>query len=58
VKLFCDEMLGRLGRWLRVAGYDAAIAKGGATDAEIIARYASPATAISRRGRGREAGCR
>jgi uncharacterized protein with PIN domain len=38
VKLFCDEMLGRLGRWLRVAGYDTAIAEGGATDAEIVAR--------------------
>ena len=38
MRLFCDEMLGRLGRWLRAAGYDAAIAEGGLRDAEIIAR--------------------
>jgi uncharacterized protein len=38
VRLFCDEMLARLGRWLRAAGYDTAIAEGGLGDAEIIAR--------------------
>jgi uncharacterized protein len=38
VKLFCDEMLLRLGRWLRAAGYDTAIAASGVADAEIMAR--------------------
>lgn len=38
MRLFCDEMLARLGRWLRAAGYDTAIAEGGLGDAEIIAR--------------------
>jgi uncharacterized protein with PIN domain len=41
VRLFCDEMLGRLGRWLRAAGYDTAIAEAGAADAEILARCAA-----------------
>src|SRR4030081_174258 len=27
VRLYCDEMLTRLGRWLRAAGYDTAIAE-------------------------------
>jgi uncharacterized protein len=34
----CDEMLLRLGRWLRAAGYDTAIAENGADDAALIAR--------------------
>jgi uncharacterized protein len=38
VRLFCDEMLARLGRWLRAAGYDTAIAEGGMPDAALIAR--------------------
>jgi uncharacterized protein with PIN domain len=38
VRLFCDEMLARLGRWLRAAGYDTAIAEGGIPDAALIAR--------------------
>jgi len=38
VRLMCDEMLLRLGRWLRAAGYDTAIAEGGADDAALIAR--------------------
>src|SRR5437763_15613850 len=38
VRLFCDEMLARLGRWLRAAGYDTAIAAGGMPDAALIAR--------------------
>src|SRR5207253_5667986 len=41
VRLYCDEMLARLGRWLRAAGYDTAIAEGGLVDAEIIARCAA-----------------
>ena len=41
VRLMCDEMLLRLGRWLRAAGYDTAIAGGGADDAALIARCAA-----------------
>jgi uncharacterized protein with PIN domain len=37
----CDEMLRRLGRWLRAAGYDTAIAEGGADDTTVIARCVS-----------------
>jgi uncharacterized protein with PIN domain len=32
----CDEMLQRLGRWLRVAGYDVVIANGGQSDYELL----------------------
>jgi len=38
VRLFCDEMLARLGRWLRAAGYDTALAEGGTPDIALIAR--------------------
>src|SRR5689334_350075 len=38
LRLMCDEMLLRLGRWLRAAGYDTAFAAGGADDAALIAR--------------------
>jgi uncharacterized protein with PIN domain len=38
VRLFCDEMLSRLGRWLRAAGYDTAIAENGMPDAALIRR--------------------
>jgi hypothetical protein len=38
MRLFCDEMLARLGRWLRAAGYDTAIAENGMLDAALIAR--------------------
>ena len=38
MRLFCDEMLKGLGRWLRTAGYDTALAEGGLADAAIIAR--------------------
>jgi uncharacterized protein len=41
VRLMCDEMLLRLGRWLRAAGYDTAIAEGGTDDAALIARCAA-----------------
>ena len=37
----CDEMLLRLGRWLRAAGYDTAIAEGGMEDPALIARVAN-----------------
>lgn len=38
MKFLCDEMLARLGRWLRAAGYDTEIAKQGQSDSEIIER--------------------
>ena len=38
MKLLCDEMLMRLGRWLRAAGYDTAIASPGTADREVVAR--------------------
>ncbi len=41
VRLICDEMLLRLGRWLRAAGYDTAIAESGADDAALLARCAA-----------------
>lgn len=41
MRLMCDEMLLRLGRWLRAAGYDTAIAEGAADDAALIARCAA-----------------
>lgn len=37
-KFFCDEMLMRLGRWLRAAGYDTAIADNGERDRDILQR--------------------
>ena len=55
VKLFCDEMLRRVGRWLRAAGYDTAIAEGGLADAAIIARCAAEARTLITRDRHLEA---
>jgi uncharacterized protein with PIN domain len=36
MKLLCDEMLQGLGRWLRAAGYDTAIARRGLDDRDIV----------------------
>lgn len=36
MKLLCDEMLARLGRWLRAAGYDTLIAGGRADDRHLL----------------------
>lgn len=36
-KFLCDEMLGRLARYLRAAGYDATLAAGGTTDRDLLA---------------------
>jgi len=41
MRLLCDEMLGRLGGWLRAAGYDTAIAEGGSTDQALLAHCAA-----------------
>jgi uncharacterized protein len=38
VRLLCDEMLKGIGRWLRAAGYDTAIARDGTADDELLAR--------------------
>ncbi|OGT19522.1 MAG: hypothetical protein A2V90_02675 [Gammaproteobacteria bacterium RBG_16_57_12] len=38
MKLLCDEMLKRLGRWLRAAGYDTVLDEDGTTDRELIER--------------------
>ncbi|MCL7743568.1 Mut7-C RNAse domain-containing protein [Guyparkeria hydrothermalis] len=35
-RFLCDEMLERLGRWLRAAGYDTAIATPGSDDRELV----------------------
>ena len=39
-RFLCDEMLHGLGRWLREAGYDTVIAKGGIPDRELARRCA------------------
>lgn len=36
MKLYCDEMLIRLGRWLRAAGYDTKIASSTLADRQIL----------------------
>lgn len=41
VRLLCDEMLARFGRWLRAAGYDTEIAAGGLSDRALIAGCAA-----------------
>ena len=51
MRLFCDEMLARLGRWLRAAGYDTAIAAGGLADPAIIARCAADSRILLTRDR-------
>ena len=35
-RFLCDEMLGRLRRYLRAAGYDTQFARNGASDAELL----------------------
>ena len=41
MRLLCDEMLTRLGRWLRAAGYDTEIAEGGRPDRALVVRCAA-----------------
>lgn len=38
MKFLCDEMLKRLGRWLRAAGYDTLIEEEGAHDRALVQR--------------------
>jgi len=51
VRLLCDEMLARLGRWLRAAGYDTEIAEGGASDRALVAHCAAEARTLLTRDR-------
>jgi len=51
VRLICDEMLVRLGRWLRADGYDTEIAEGGADDAALLARCAAEGRTLLTRDR-------
>ncbi len=50
-RLLCDEMLRGLGRWLRAAGYDTAIAARGAADGDLLLRAAAQARALVTRDR-------
>jgi uncharacterized protein with PIN domain len=47
----CDEMLLRLGRWLRAAGYDTAIGEGGTDDGTLIASCAAESRVLLTRDR-------
>ncbi|HEX2151343.1 MAG TPA: Mut7-C RNAse domain-containing protein [Stellaceae bacterium] len=47
----CDEMLLRLGRWLRAAGYDTAIGEGGMDDGALIASCAAESRVLLTRDR-------
>jgi uncharacterized protein with PIN domain len=38
IRFLCDEMLGRLARYLRAAGYDTSLASSGEPDAVLLAR--------------------
>ena len=38
MKLFCDEMLAGLARWLRAAGHDTALGAPGARDRDLLAQ--------------------
>lgn len=38
LRFLCDEMLLRLGRWLRASGYDTAIAEPGSADRALVAQ--------------------
>ena len=51
MRLMCDEMLLRLGRWLRAAGYDTAIAAGGMDDRALIASCAAEGRVLLTRDR-------
>lgn len=51
MRLFCDEMLGSMARWLRAAGYDAALAEPGRPDAEILEQCRAQARILVTRDR-------
>jgi len=51
MKFLCDEMLRGLGRWLRAAGYDTAIAGDGAADRDLLRQAADEARILVSRDR-------
>lgn len=55
-KLLCDEMLHSLGRWLRAAGYDTAIAGRGHDDGELLEWAAAEGRLLVTRDRALAAG--
>ncbi len=52
MRFLCDEMLERLGRWLRAAGYDAATAPRGAADRALLAQARRERRRLLTRDRG------
>jgi uncharacterized protein with PIN domain len=51
MRLLCDEMLARLARLLRAAGYDVDLARGGEKDAAMLARARAEARVLVTRDR-------
>jgi hypothetical protein len=51
MRLLCDEMLGSTARWLRAAGYDAALAAAGQADIDLLARCRREARVLITRDR-------
>ena len=51
MKFLCDEMLKRLGQWLRVAGYDVLMLPDGTSDRELIQRAVEEHRVLVTRGR-------
>jgi hypothetical protein len=51
-RFLCDEMLQRLARWLRAAGYDAALAAPGAADRDLLAEALASGRWLLTRDRG------
>lgn len=52
VRFLCDEMLRRLGRWLRTAGYDTVFAEAGTADRVLVQRAAAEGRILLTRDRG------
>lgn len=52
VSFLCDEMLAGLGRWLRAAGYDTAVAERGSADERVAEQAAAEGRVLLTRDRG------
>lgn len=52
MRLLCDEMLARLGRWLRAAGYDTLIARPGSDDLRLLDMATADGRILLTRDRG------
>ena len=52
LRFLCDEMLHRLARWLRAAGYDTTVAAGGASDREVLSQARAERRWLLTRDRG------